>query len=470
MQKTMLPGRILYLFLIPVLLVASIPTAAQTVEHNQMVAELIDQVDTEAIQCTIEHLQDDQGSVGLDDDGTRFTPTLNATDNVKDIVDQFEAYGLETEVDTFFPTQEDCDSITNGMDAVCPPDNAFQNVIATLEGRDSSQYYLVMAHYDTINDDGEGWYSRKETIPAPGANDNASGVAIMIEVARVLSNSTFNYDIRFAALAAEEWGFLGSRRYVAQAIENGDHIAGFINIDMVGLSDAGQPNIYVYYKIDSPDSLEFAEAIIAANTAHQIMSASLYAEQDWSEGLSGRSDQAPFWTAGISNGVYLGAVKDAADFDVIDSTYHTEDDVLYNPDGTLRLSADQLESVTQLTVASIASFAQPVEVNPAPQAECPSELSDILPAWTVVQKTLEKLLQEAELWFEQQGDLLWQRAQDWLATQWNSFIELLENELTRILQQAWQSLVEQCLGSSALLLLPVFVVWGKVKSSRHKER
>jgi acetylornithine deacetylase/succinyl-diaminopimelate desuccinylase-like protein len=233
MYKLSLPGRALFLFLIPALLAASIPVKAQFPEHGQMVAELIGQVDIEAITCSIEHLQDDQGTLGLDDNGTRFTPTLNATDNVKDIVDQFEAYGLETVVDTYSPTAEDCASITNGMDAVCPPANKFQNVIATLEGRDSSKYYLVMAHYDTINDDGEGWYDRKETIPAPGANDNASGVAIMIEVARVLSNSTFDYDIRFAALAAEEWGFLGSRRYVAQAIENNEHIAGFINLDMV---------------------------------------------------------------------------------------------------------------------------------------------------------------------------------------------------------------------------------------------
>lgn len=209
---------------------------------------------------------------------------------------------------------------------------------------------------------------------------------------------------------------------------------------------------------------------MATNTAYQIMGATLYAEQDWNDGLSGRSDQVPFWMAGITNGVYLGAVSDADNFDAIDSTYHTEDDVLYDSAGSMRLSADQLESLTRFTVAAMASFAQPVDVNPAPQAECPTESSDIRQFWPEIQETLDKWFQEAQLWFEQQVDLLWQEASDWLAAQWDSLINLLEKELTRILQQAWQSVVDQCLGSFAVILLPVFVVWGKVKSSRHKER
>ena len=471
-SKTWQPGRVwlprLLVLLLPLLLassapvLASAPIAAQTLLDQSMVAEMISQVELGAISCTIQHLQDDQGSTGLDDDGTRFTPTLNATDNVKDIVAQFEAYGLEIEVDTFFPTDDECANVVKSMEKICPPENAFQNVIATLPGEDHSRYYLVTAHYDTINADKAGWYEDKETTPAPGANDNGSGVAIMLETARILSGSRFNVDIRFAAFAAEEWGLLGSRHYVAQALQNNEHIAGFINIDMVGLSDTGVPHIYVYYKVDSPDSLALAETIIAVNTANQIMNADLYAEQDWTDGLSGRSDQVPFWAAGFTQGVYFGAVKDAANFDAVDPTYHTPGDVLYNPDGSLRLSADQLVSLTQLTIASIASLAQPVSVDQAPEPACPPDSEKL-------QDKFAEWLEAAKLWFAAKAAELWQQVQDWLVAQWDILINKLETELVRFLEESWQTLVDQCLGSSLLILLPGIVVWNRIRSSRGRK-
>jgi hypothetical protein len=452
----------LLVLVLPLLLAASNPGLAQAPIEPPIVTELVEQVDLAAITCTLEHLQDDQGTPELDDDGTRFTPTLNATDNVKDIRAQFEAYGLQTEVDTFFPTAEDCATAVKAMRAVCPPDNAFQNVIATLPGEDSSQYYLVTAHYDTIHDQAAGWYLDKETIPAPGANDNGSGVAIMLETARILSGSRFKYDIRFAAFAAEEWGFLGSRRYVAQALQNGDHIAGFINIDMVGLSDTSSPHIYVYYKVDAPDSRALAEAITATNAAYQIMRADLYAESNWMDGLSGRSDQVPFWQAGFTSGVYFGAVKDAANFDVIDPTYHTEGDVLYLPDGSLRLSAAQLQSLAQLTVAAIGSLAQPVEVGQAPPPGCPpdsQQLRDEFNEW----------LDSARQWLDNKVQLLWQQVRDWLVAQWDILLAKLQTELIRFLEQTWQKLTDQCLGSSLLILLPGMVMWSRISSSRGRK-
>lgn len=452
----------LLVLLLPLLLVASNPGLAQAPTETPALAGLIEQVDLAAITCTIEHLQDDQGVPGLDDAGTRFTPTLNATDNVKDIRDQFEAYGLQTEVDTFFPTAEDCAAAVKAMQAVCPPDNAFQNVIATLPGEDHSRYYLVTAHYDTINADKAGWYMDKETIPAPGANDNGSGVAIMLETARILSGSRFQYDIRFVAFAAEEWGLLGSRRYVAQALQNGEHIAGFINIDMVGLSDTNTPHIYVYYKVDAPDSLALAETIIATNAAYQIMRADLYAESNWMDGLSGRSDQVPFWQAGYTSGVYFGAVKDAANFDVVDPTYHTAGDVLYNPSGSLRLSADQLESLAQLTVAAIGSLAQPVLVEQAPQPACPPDslkLQDKLTEWW----------DTARQWLDNQGELLWQQVRDWLVAQWDILLAKLQTELARFLEETWQKLINQCPGSSLLILLPGMVMWSRIRSARGRK-
>jgi hypothetical protein len=416
--------RTVYLLLLPVLLTACLPVKAQAPSDEQMVAMLVDQVDVDAITCSIEHLQDDQASLELDDDGTRFPTTRNASENVKDIVAQFEAYGLETEVDEFTLREELCPELTSAIrnNFECEESLAdkivFQNVVATLKGEDSRQYYLVMAHYDSINPKVEGWAENLETTPAPGANDNGSGVAIMLETARVLSGSEFAYDIRFAALAAEEWGLLGSRRYVDQALENNEHIAGFINLDLVGRSEAEYPHIYVYYKIDAPDSLALAEQIIDVNTTHQIMSAALYAEQNWLDGFSGRSDQVPFWWVGFTSGVFLAVVNDAANITLVDDTYHTASDVLYNPDGSLRLSADQLESMAQLTVASIASLAQPLEVDQAPEPNCPPVSNNIV-------DRVEDWLQKAQQWLEEEVVRVWPQVQDWLEQLWESLLEIL---------------------------------------------
>ena len=180
------------------------------------------------------------------------------------------------------------------------------------------------------------------------------------------------------------------------------------------------------------------------------------------DGLSGRSDQVPFWQAGFTSGVYFGAVKDAANFDVIDPTYHTEGDVLYLPDGSLRLSAAQLQSLAQLTVAAIGSLAQPVEVGQAPPPGCPpdsQELRDEFNEW----------LEDARQWLDNQVQLLWQQVRDWLVAQWDILLAKLQTELIRFLEQTWQKLTDQCLGSSLLILLPGMVMWSRIRSSRGRK-
>lgn len=122
--------------------------------------------------------------------------------------------------------------------------NNQQNIIATLHG--TSQHdgvIVIMAHYDsrTIDPfDGRSF--------APGANDNASGVAILIELARVLSSREWNQTIIFAAFAAEEQGRFGSRNYVTTEMLNGAQIDAAINNDIVG----GRPGIPQSLRLFTP--------------------------------------------------------------------------------------------------------------------------------------------------------------------------------------------------------------------------
>lgn len=108
------------------------------------------------------------------------------------------------------------------------------NIVATLPGAlpgPDQRIYVVSGHYD----------SRARNIldavsAAPGANDDASGVAAVLEMARVMSQYQFNATIVFMAVAGEEEGLFGSTHWAAEARRKGLNIAGMLDNDIIGNS------------------------------------------------------------------------------------------------------------------------------------------------------------------------------------------------------------------------------------------
>ena len=93
-----------------------------------------------------------------------------------------------------------------------------RNVTAVLPARSTSssnRIFIICAHYDTQATREPNWNPLTST--APGANDNGTGVAAMLEIAYLLSRYEYEHEIRFIALGGEELGFLGSRHYVREA-------------------------------------------------------------------------------------------------------------------------------------------------------------------------------------------------------------------------------------------------------------
>lgn len=99
------------------------------------------------------------------------------------------------------------------------------NVLATLPGTTHPELvYVVSAHYDSHQN-------------GPGADDDATGTAMLLELARVLKSRPLPATVVFAAFTGEEAGLLGSREYVRQAVASGMKLAGALNNDMFGWSN-----------------------------------------------------------------------------------------------------------------------------------------------------------------------------------------------------------------------------------------
>ena len=144
------------------------------------------------------------------------------------IYEQFQAYSkecggcLEVKRDTF----------TDPVATRVPQPTTLTNVYAVLRGSDPVQarrMYLVTGHYDSRNSD-----TMNTRDAAPGANDDASGVAVSMASAKVLSKMKFPATLVFVAVAGEEQGLDGSRHLAELAKSEGWDLQGVLNNDIVG--------------------------------------------------------------------------------------------------------------------------------------------------------------------------------------------------------------------------------------------
>lgn len=144
------------------------------------------------------------------------------------IKSEFERYAkacggcLEVSLETF----------TQAAGRRIPAPTEIGNVLAVLRGNDAKsaeRIYLVTGHYDSMPSD-----VMDPKSAAPGANDDASGTAVSLECARVLSRMKFPATIIFLAVAGEEQGLLGAEHYAKEAKAKGWKIEGVLNNDIVG--------------------------------------------------------------------------------------------------------------------------------------------------------------------------------------------------------------------------------------------
>jgi hypothetical protein len=132
------------------------------------------------------------------------------------------------------------------------------NVVATLPARAGApgdRVYVISGHYDS-----RAKNPLDATSAAPGANDDASGVAAVVELAHILSQYEFGATIVFLAVAGEEQGLNGSTHWAKEAKARGMNIAGMFDDDIIGSSRGADG------RIDRHTVRLFAEGVPA--TAH----------------------------------------------------------------------------------------------------------------------------------------------------------------------------------------------------------
>ncbi|MFT5600065.1 MAG: aminopeptidase YwaD [Flavobacteriales bacterium] len=107
-----------------------------------------------------------------------------------------------------------------------------QNVIGKIEGTNKKKTIVITAHYDHLGRMGADTYF-------PGANDNASGVAMMLYLAKYYSENPPKCNVVFMAFGGEEVGILGSRHYVSNPLFPLEEIRFLINLDILGTGEEG---------------------------------------------------------------------------------------------------------------------------------------------------------------------------------------------------------------------------------------
>ncbi len=187
------------------------------------------------------------------------------------------------------------------------------NVIAALEGSGTSDSIsIVGGHYDNNLKSGDPF------LTVPGANDNASGVAATLELARVMKKNNYIPEgtIKFIAFGGEELGLFGSYNYAGKAKDNNEKIRIMLNNDMIAYQRLADKNGWVVNLVDYNNSSSLrkrAEELGAVFTVLKFKNDNTYNKQ---------SDSYPFFLNGFRPIFFFS--------DVIDPNYHTINDLAKN--------------------------------------------------------------------------------------------------------------------------------------------
>src|SRR6267142_1534159 len=204
-------------------LFAALPCAAQPPARNPQVDAILSAIRAPSIEARIRKLASFH---------TRHT--LSRTDSDREGIGAARRW-IKSELDACSRAaggrlKVELDSFIQPPARRVPKPVEIVNVVATLPGTQApGRIYVVSGHYDSISSN-----VMDAESAAPGANDDASGVAAAMEMACVMALHRFDATLVFMAVAGEEQGLLGSAHWAEEARKKGLNIAGMISNDIIG--------------------------------------------------------------------------------------------------------------------------------------------------------------------------------------------------------------------------------------------
>ena len=289
-------------------------------EENPIIREMLNQVNQDSLEATVQHLQDY---------GHRLWNSNNAFDASDWIASRMQTLGLEVEQQPFYANTW----LGSG--------NAAPNVIGIQRGTLYPDTYVVCgSHFDSFS-----WEAFGGGM-APGADDNATGVASVLESARIMTQYEFEYSIIYCAYGCEEMGLYGSEAYASRCQQEGMDIIGYFNNDM---------NVYLYGNQIHIDCI-YPNSVEPIGAYYMNVGSVYYPELpirhvNFNEG---DSDHTSF-----NNHGYMG-IYPFEDYQNYSPYIHTVNDLI----GTSVTSFAMSQQYCQMNIACLAEIANPMGETP----------------------------------------------------------------------------------------------------------
>jgi hypothetical protein len=201
-----------------------------------------------------------------------------------------------------------------------------KNIVATLHGIGKADgIVIVCAHYDSV-------------AVSPGADDDGSGVAIVLMLAEIMSNYFFNSTIKFILFSGEEQGKLGSSVYAKSAKQNGDNIVGVLALDKVGYAVTAEEGRKVVHHSNSESGWMVDISADMAEKYHEYIDLEILR---WSQDPG--SDHLSFVNEGYHGTDFVRYA--------VNPFYHTSEDTIEH------MNLTYLTKVCNLTLATLSTLA-----------------------------------------------------------------------------------------------------------------
>lgn len=293
------------------IIIATTLVSCSTRKMLENEGELLEYIDIDRAYSHIEYLSNEIGG--------RVSGTTEENDAAKYIEKQFKEMGYKVKITKFKINS----GISINIEATKSPSGKDKN--------DTDKIVYVTAHYDTV----EG---------SQGANDNASGVASIMEIANSIKDLDVDCEVRFIAFGSEEFGLRGSSNYIYKLSDNeiNRSIACF-NLDMVATAYTGFDELRAY-TVNGNNNI-VTDALYQARKTLDIHKSDVNIElyKDSSKGrieeLS-RSDHVNFEEIGIPSAIFINV--NPVTEKVTEPWMHTKSDVIEN------ISIEKLERSIKL--------------------------------------------------------------------------------------------------------------------------